>query len=115
MRGGKEQLLDKILILAGKRRNAAPAAPLHLIRIGRLALDITRVCERKDAGFLGDQILDIHLAGDMGNLGAAVVAVFFAHGVQLVFHHGQHPGVVCQNIAQVFYIRLQLAQLFFNF
>lgn len=115
MRRGKEQLFHKIFILAGQGCDAAAAAALRLIRIRRLPLDVACVRQREHAFLLGDEILNIHFAGDMGNLGTAVIAVLFTHGVQLILHHLQHLCIVGQNAAPVVDLRMQVAQFVLYF
>ena len=108
--GADEQLLHKVLFLGGHAGNAPAAAALHLIGVLGLALDVALVGQGEHALLLGDQVLNVHLAGHMGDLGAAVVAELLLQGGQLFLHDGQHPAVVVQNGGPVGDFAAQVAQ-----
>ena len=65
------------------------------------ALDIARVGEGIDALLLGDEVLDVHLAGYGFNGGAALVAVLVPQGDELVLQDGLDAGVVGQDFPEV--------------
>ena len=115
MCGGEKQLLHKILLFAGECRNAAAAPALGLVGVCRLALDIARMGKGEHAGLLWNKVLNIYFTRNMGNFGAALVAVLFAQFVQLIHYKLQHTPVVCQRFAPVGYFGVQLAQLIFYF
>ena len=114
MAGAHKQLLHKVLILMAQAADAAAAAVLHLIGIGGGALDIALVGEGIHAFFLGDQILNVHLAAHMLNTGAALIAVFITQDREFVFHNSQHLGIVGQKVFPVFDLSIQLVQFVFN-
>ena len=105
-----EQLLHEVLVLVGQARDA-PAAPLlHLIGVLGLALDIARVGEGEDALLHRDEVLDVHLAADVGDFGAALVAVLLFQRQQLFLDDGQHLGVVRQNGRPLIDLPVQFVQ-----
>ena len=77
MGGTYEHLLHDVLFLAGHAGDAAAAPALGLIGGLELALDITGLGQGVHTLLLSDQILDVHLAGDRLDLGAALVAKAF--------------------------------------
>ena len=81
--GGDEHILHKVLILAGDAGNAPAAAALGTVDLHRLALDVAAVGKGDDRLLLGDEVLDIHLAADRFDVGAAVVPEFIPDGGQL--------------------------------
>ena len=93
-----------------------PRPPRLLGLIGglELALDIAGLGEGVDALLLGDEVLDVHLAGDGLDLGAALVAEALLHLQQLVLDDLQHPGVVGQDVFPVLDLCLQAGQLFLD-
>ena len=111
MGGAHEQLLDNVLFLPGHAGNAPAAPVLGLVGGLGLALDIARLGEGVDALFLGDQVLDIHLAGDRLDLGAAVVGKAALDVQKLVLNDGQNPAVVGQNVLPVLDLGPQGGQL----
>ena len=84
------------------------------IGIHSLTLDITHIGHGQHALLLGDQILDVHLAGDDGDLGAALVTVLVAHLQALVLHDGLDLHLVGQNALVLGNLHQQRAQLVLN-
>ena len=112
--GAYEHLLHDVLFLAGHAGDAASAAALCLIGGLELALDIAGLGQGVNTLLLGDQVLDVHLAGDRLDLGAALVAEALLHFQQLVLDDGKHPGVIRQNGFPVLDLGLQACQLFLD-
>ena len=110
MAGTDKQLLGKVLVLVAQAGDAAAAAVLGGVGIGGGALDIARMGQGVDALLLRDQVLDVHLAGDSLDGGAALVAVLFLHGQQLVLQNGLDPAVVGQDLAVIRDACVQLVQ-----
>ncbi len=106
--------MRNILFTAGHTLNALAAAVLCLIGIDRLTLDIAHICKRKHAGFFGNQILNIDLAADADNLGAALVRKFVADSVQLCFHDFQHTCFRAENFQIIGNLPLQFVAFFQN-
>ena len=106
-----EHFLDNVLFLAGHAQDAAAAAVLRLIDGLGLPLDVAGLGQGVDALFFGDQVLDIHLAGDRLDLGAALVGKAALDLQQLGFDDGQHPAVVGQNVLPVLDLGPQAGQL----
>ena len=112
--GTDEQLLHKVFVLVGQTGDTAAAALLHLVGVLGLALDVALVGEGEDALLHRDQILDVHLAGHMRDLGAAVVAVFVLENGQLLFHDGIDLLIAGQDGTPLGNVALQLGQLALN-
>ena len=110
MRRADIHLLGKVLVLLGHALHAAAAAVLCLIGIQRCALDVSLVGQRKDAGLLGDQILDVHLAGHSLDGGAALIAVLVGQRGQVGLDDALDMLVIGQNILKVRNGSAQLAQ-----
>ena len=96
-----EHLLHDVLFLPGHAGNAAASALLGLIGGLELTLDIAGLGEGVDALLLGDEVFDVHFAGDGLDLGAALVAEALFHVQQLVLDDLQHPGVVGENVLPI--------------
>ena len=109
------QLLGKVLVLLGHALHAAPAAVLRLIGVQRRALDVALVGQRKDAGFLGDQILDVHLAGNGFDGGAALIAVLVGKGGQVGLDDLLDVAVVGEDVLVIGNGQAQIAQLLLDF
>ena len=93
----------------------APAAPLLLVVVvGLLALYIAKVGHGEDAFLHGDQVLDVHLAADGGDLRAALVRELPLHLLGLVLDDGQPPALALQDLVEVGNVGVQLGQLVFN-
>ena len=90
MRRAGEHGFRQILFAARHAFNTFAAAVLGLVGVDRLAFDIAEVCQRKDAGFFGNQIFNIDFARDVDNFRAAGVCEFVADGAQFVFHNRKH-------------------------
>src|SRR5699024_11663046 len=90
--------LGDILVLLGHALHAAAAAVLRLVGVQRGALDVPVVGQGKDAGLLGDQVLDVHLAGHRRDGGAALVAVLVGQGAQVLLDDALHMLVVGQDV-----------------
>ena len=111
MRRADIHLLGKVLVLLGHALHTAAAAVLCLIGIQRCALDVPFVGQRKDAGLLGDQILNVNLAGHSLDGGAAFIAVLVGQRGQVGLDDALDMLVIGQNILKVRNGRAQLAQL----
>ena len=96
-----EHLLHDVLFLPGHAGDAAAAALLGLIGGLELALDIAGLGEGVDALLLGDEVFDVHFAGDGLYLGAALVAEALLHVQQLVLHDLQNAGVVGEDVLPI--------------
>ena len=76
MRRADEHFLNEILLALLHALHAASAALLRLVFIERHALDIALVGIGDNAVLDLDELLDVQLAGDLGDLGAALVGEF---------------------------------------
>ena len=109
------QLLGKVLVLLGHTLHAAPAAVLRLIGVQRRALDVALVGQRKDAGFLGDEVLDVHLAGNGFDGGAALIAVLVGKGAQVGLDDLLDVAVVGEDVLVIGDGKAQITQLLLDF
>ena len=99
--GADKHLLHDVFFLAGHAGNAAAAALLGLIGGLELALDIAGLGEGVDALLLGDEVFDVHFAGDGLDLGAALVTKALLHVQQLVLDDLQNAGVVGEDVLPI--------------
>ena len=114
MAAGDEDLGGHVLVPAVHAVDA-PAAPLLLVVVvGLLALDVAEVGHGDHALLLGNQVLDIHLAADGGNLRAALVGELALHLQGLVLDDGQPPALAGQDGVEVGDVGVELVQLVFN-
>ena len=111
MRAYDEHLGGGVLLPAAHAGNALAAAALDVIRVGRLTLDVAEVRHGQDALLARDQILNVDLAADGGNLGAALVAVLLLDLLRLVLDDAHEARTVRENVAQVGDLRLDRGQL----
>ena len=111
MGGAHEHLLDDVLFLAGHAQDAPAAPVLGLVDGLGLALDVAGFGQGVDALLLGDQVLDVHLAGDRLDLGAAGVGKAAPDLLQFLLDDGQHPAVVRQYALPVLDLGPQAGQL----
>ena len=88
---------DKILVPTGHAADSASAAALGSINIQRLALQIAVVGEGDHAGFLRNQVLDIHFALNRSDFGAARVVEFFFDFEQLGLDDCANLALVCED------------------
>ena len=113
-RAGKHRL--GVVLVSGRHADdALAAAALRLIGVRRLPLDIAERGHRQHGRLLGDEILNVDLAGNGGNVGAALVAVFIPHLEALGLHDLQHLVLVGENILQLRNARMQRGELILNF
>ena len=98
MRRTDKKFLSKVVVLLGHALHAAAAAVLCLVGVQRGALDITLVGQREDAGLLGNQVLDVDLAGNSLDGGAALVAVLVGQGGQVGFYDVLHVLIVGKDV-----------------
>ena len=94
MCGTDKQLLDEVLLAPRHSADAAAAAPLRPVCVDRLALEISKVCQRNHAVLNRNQILDIDLPADSDNLCAALVCVFGAQDSQFLLDDRHHTCIV---------------------
>ena len=114
MAAGDEHLRGHVLVPAVHAVDA-PAAPLLLVVVvGLLALDVAEVGHGDHALLLGNQVLDVHLAADGGNLRAALVGELALHLQGLVLDDGQPPALAGQDGVEVGDVGVELVQLVFN-
>ena len=109
--GAGEHRLDDVLLPAGQTLDALAASALLLVFIHRYALDIAHVGEGEYALLLGDKILDIHFAVNVGYLCAALVAVFIPDGGQFVLEHALEHLFAGEQLSEVGYALLKLLVL----
>src|SRR5215469_2413067 len=76
MRGGDKEVVDDVVGTQLRTAHAFAAAALRPVQISPGALGIAAVGDRYDDVFLGDEILDRHVAVVGDDLGPPVVAVF---------------------------------------
>ena len=115
MRRTDKKFLGEVVVLLGHALHAASAAVLCLVGVQRRALDVALVGQRKDAGLLGDQVLNIDLAGDGLDGGAALVAVLVGQRGQVGLDDALDVLVVGQNVLIIGDGLAQLAQLLLDF
>ena len=115
MRRTDKKLLSEVVVLLGHALHAASAAVLCLVGVQRRALDVALMGQRKDAGLLGDQVLNIDLAGDGLDGGAALVAVLVGQRGQVGLDDALDVLVVGQNVLIIGDGLAQLAQLLLDF
>ena len=84
---------------------------LNRICVGGDTLDIAEIRHGEHAGLLGDKILDIDLAADIFNDGAAVIAELLGDSAGLLADYSEYPRLVRENIYKVGYLRLELSHL----
>ena len=106
-----EHGLCHILFAPGHALDASAAAVLDRVCVGGYTLDIAEVRHGEHAGLLGDKILDINLAADIFNDGAAVVAELLGNGAGLLADYSKYSRLVRENIYKVGYLRLELSHL----
>ena len=100
-------MLDEIVVLGlvaltrGHADHTAAAAALRAVAADVRALDQRRVGQRDDDAFVRDQVLDRHLALVGHDLGAALVAVLLANGLELLLDDGEHAQLLGQDVHQV--------------
>ena len=111
MRPDHEHLGGGVLLAAAHTGNALAAAPLDVVGVRRLALDVAEIRHGEDAFLARDQILDIHLAADRRDLGAALVAVFLLDLLRLVLDDPHQAGFVRENVAEIGHLRFDGGQL----
>ena len=111
MTGGGEQVADHVLFPAGETGNAPSAPLLGFVYVGGLPFHIAVVGHGDHAVLFGDQILDVHLAGDRLDLGAATVVEFIFKRDQLFFDDAVDPVFVGQNVQIIGDLRLNGRQL----
>ena len=78
MTGRNEHVLNEVLVTLLHAGNALAAALLNIVKFHGLALDVTYICVGNNAVLLGDKVLNINIAHNVGNFGAAVVREFIA-------------------------------------
>ncbi len=111
MRGANKQFLGKVIVFLGHAGHTAAAAVLGTVGVHRRALDVTFMGQGKDAGLFGDQVLNVHFAGNRLNGGAAVVTVLVGQSRQVGLDDLHGVGVIGQDILVIFNAGAQLAQL----
>ena len=110
---GDQQVLDKILILDGGGRTAAPAATLGLVVFQRLGLGITVMGNRHHPLFRGDQVFGGQVQLRRDNLGTARIIVFTVDRFQFVAdnrHQAVGIGQDVQVLGDLFKLFLVLDQ-----
>ena len=109
VRAGGEEVLDKILVLARRRRSLAgghaddalAAAALGAIGADGGALDQAGVGDGDDDAFVGDEVFDGDLAFVGDQLGEARGGVFGFDLAQLVLDDGEDAGFLGQDVEQI--------------
>ena len=114
MAAGDENLRGHVLVPA-VHAGDAPAAPLlQVVGVHLLALYVAEVGHGDHALLLGNQVLDVHLAADGGNLRAALVGELAFHLQGLVLDNGQPAAFAGQNVQIVGDFLPQPCQLLFH-
>ncbi len=98
---GDKQLRGHVLVPAVHAGHASAAPLLGMVGIHFLALDIAVIRQGKHAFLFGDQVLDIHLAADGGDLSAAFIGKPLFHVQGLVLYDGHTPPFAFQNIQEI--------------
>jgi hypothetical protein len=104
---GCEEMLDEIVVLGlvalarGHADDAAPAAPLRAVAADVGALDERGVGERDDHAFVGDEVLDRHLALVGDDLRAPLVAVLLLDRLELLLDDGEHADFLGQDVHEI--------------
>ncbi len=81
------------------------------ICVGGYTLDIAEVRHGKHAGLLGDKILNIDLAADIFDDGAAVVAELLGDSAGLLADYSKYSRLVFENVDKVGNLLLELSHL----
>ena len=115
MAAAHKHLACDVLLAPGHRADAAAAAVLRVIRIGRKALDIAEIRQREHALLFRDQIFDIDLARDRRDFRAARVGKLALNFLRLVLDNRVDARFMRENVAQVGDARLDLRELALEF
>ena len=78
-----------------------PAAPLGTVRIRLLPFDIAEVGQCEYTFFLGNQVFDIHFAGNGGDLCASVVSKAVADALKLFLDNGENLAFIGQDAGEL--------------
>ncbi len=97
VRRADEQVLDEIALLQAHARDALAATLLLAVRGHRQPLDVSGLGDRDDHVLLGDQVLDVEVAGHTRELGAPRVRVLLPNLAHLVLDDLQHQRHVAEN------------------
>ena len=84
VRGGQEEVIHHVVLAQLGALDALAAAVLGAVFVGLGALNEAGVGHGDHHVLFGDQVFDVHLAGERQDLGAAVVAVLGDDLVELV-------------------------------
>ena len=95
------QVLDVVVLLHVHPHHAAAAAVLLAVGRERQPLGVARVGDRDHHLLVGDHVLDVHVALEVGDLGAPLVAVALVDLVELLDDHRVDPGRVAEDRAQL--------------
>ena len=95
------QVLDVVALLHVHPHHADAAAVLLAVGDQRQALDVAGVGDRDHHLLVGDHVLDVHVALEVGDLGAALVAVALVDLVELVDDQRVDPARVAEDRAQL--------------
>ena len=112
-RSGEHRLND-IVLTSCETLDTLAASALCLILRHRNTLDISEISESKYAGFLGNKILDINLAGNVHYRRAAVVAVFVGNFHRLRLNKSEELMLVTEKLEEFGNLCLELGKLVLN-
>ena len=103
------------IFLAPRHTNhAAATALLNSIGIHRLTFNVAKRCHGEDAGFLWNQILNIHFSTYICNFCTAVIPVFVAQNKRFFFYDLQNTSFRRENLHILRNFFFQLRHFFFN-
>ena len=95
------QVLDVVVLLHVHPHHPDAAAVLLAVGGQRQALDVAGVGDRDHHLLVGDHVLDVHVALEVGDLGAALVAVALVDLVELLDDDRVDSGRVAEDRAQL--------------
>ena len=101
MRRADVKVLDVVVVLEVHTGDSDPPAPLLAVGREREALRIARVRDRDHHLLVGDDVLDVHVALEVGELSTAFIAVALADLADLLGDEGVDPGGVAKDGAQL--------------
>src|SRR5690606_27155019 len=109
------KFVDEVFVFDARRRFAASAATLRLIRGDGLRLGITAVRQRDDDVLLLDQIFDRQIGVVLDDLGPARIGVLRTNLLELGANDAQQTLGPSENVSEILNLSEQVLELLPDF